>query len=321
MTRIVSLVVAAALLGAACGGGVTAPVEQPASLVASVASFDLSTTRTERFIVGLFAGDQREAALGTVTLDFVFLGETAASDSNGSGEVPGGPASAPARFLALPGAASGTGDNPTFDPPPGVRGVYGTDPITFPLAGIWEVLVRATVDGQELSAAAAFEVLETSFVVGPGDSAPRSTQPLPGDPSVPPAAIDSRLGIADTLPDPSLHQMTIAEAITMAVPVMVVVATPVFCVSRFCGPITDEVARLETIYGDRVEFAHLEVWEDFENGVLNPAAAEWISPPGNERGAEPWVFLVDGSGTIVARWDNVASTDEMTAALDELAAP
>ncbi len=311
--------IAVALLGAACAGG-SSPVDQPGSLVASVASFDLSTARTERFIVGLFTDDRRDVALGTVTLDFAYLGATTASDSDESGGVRGGPVSAPARFLALPGTTSATGDGPTFDPPPGVRGVYGTDPIAFPVAGIWEVLVSATVDGQDLSASAAFEVLETSFVPGPGDPAPRTSQPLPGDPSAPPAAIDSRLGIADTLPDPELHRMTIADALAAGRPVIVVVATPVFCVSRFCGPITDELARLQPIYGDRVEFVHLEVWEDFESGVLNPAAAEWISPPGNERGAEPWVFLVDGSGTIVARWDNVASTAEMTEALDELAA-
>ena len=70
--------------------------------------------------------------------------------------------------------------------------------------------------------------------------------------------------------------------------------------------------------GDRVEFVHLEVWKDFEGAVLNKAAAEWVAPQDTERAAEPWVFLVDATGTITARWDNVASVHELTAALDDI---
>ena len=99
---------------------------------------------------------------------------------------------------------------------------------------------------------------------------------------------------------------------------MVVVSTPVFCVSRFCGPITDAVQELAQRYGDDVDFVHLEVWQDFETQTVNDAAAEWIWPDQRGDAAEPWVFLVGADGIILRRWDNVATEASMNAVLEQL---
>lgn len=311
-----ALLLLCATISVACGSKAAPGADPSQQLVAAVASFDVSPARTERFIVGLFAGDRGDVALGTVQLSFAYTGGPAGEPA------PSAPVAVPApttaMFLPIPGTEQVTGDEPTFDPPEGARGVYATTPIRFPEPGVWEVTVDATVDGEAFTTSTLFEVYATSVVPGPGDPAPRTEQPLPGDPAVEPESVDSRLGFDDELPDPGLHQMTIADALDAGRPVMVTVTTPVFCVSRFCGPITDELARLQAEYGDQVEFVHLEVWKDFEGGVLNQAAADWVAPQGVERAAEPWVFLVDATGTIIARWDNVASVGELTAALDEL---
>jgi hypothetical protein len=102
---------------------------------------------------------------------------------------------------------------------------------------------------------------------------------------------------------------------------MVVVSTPVFCVSRFCGPITDAVGDLARRYGDRMDFVHLEVWRDFEAQEINPAAAEWIWPDQQGDAAEPWVFLVGADGTIMQRWDNVATEASLARAVEALVGP
>lgn len=99
---------------------------------------------------------------------------------------------------------------------------------------------------------------------------------------------------------------------------MIVVSTPTFCVSRFCGPITDSVQELAGRHGDRMEFIHIEVWQDFAANQLNPAAAEWIAPTPETQGGEPWVFVVDEDGIIVQRFDNVASEAELEAAVETL---
>ena len=318
--RLSALLVLSGFLGVACSSSTDSGADGQRQLVAEVASFDLSPERTERFVVGLFANDRGEVAFGEVELSFDYLGPMSGPIDDSESETPVRvPGPVTAGFLSIPGTEQLSGDEPTFDPPWGVRGVYGTTPIRFPTAGVWEVTVEATVDGDALATSTAFEVFADSVVPGPGDPAPRSEQPLPGDPSVSQESIDSRLGFGEELPDPTLHRVTIADALDAGRPVMVTITTPVFCVSRFCGPITDELARLETQYGDSVEFVHLEVWEDFENAVLNDAAAEWVAPEGIERAAEPWVFLVDSTGTITTRWDNVASREELTAALDQIA--
>ncbi len=100
---------------------------------------------------------------------------------------------------------------------------------------------------------------------------------------------------------------------------MVVVSTPVYCVSRFCGPITDTVQELAQEYGEQMDFVHLEVWADFENRVVSPSAAEWILR-GNGDGNEPWVFVVDADGVITHRFDNVANQTVLDAAIQEVLA-
>lgn len=100
-------------------------------------------------------------------------------------------------------------------------------------------------------------------------------------------------------------------------PLTVVISTPTYCTSRFCGPVTDTVSALAARYGDRMDFVHLEVSADFENSALNPSAAEWILR-GNGDGNEPWVFVVDADGVITHRFDNVANQTVLDAAIQEV---
>ena len=298
---------AVALIAASCSPGTS---DEPSrALVAQVASFDIAADLQQRFVVGLFAADRGEVTFGTVDLSFALL-------EDGAENI--GPGPTEASFIPLPGSDTNGGAGPTFEAPVYARGVYGTKPISFDQPGFWEVTVNAVVDGTAFTATALFEVEPEPLVPIPGEPAPRTVQPLPGDPAVEPGAIESRTEFGGELPDPILHRMTIADAISAGRPVMVVIATPVFCVSQFCGPITDEVQRLAERHSDEVEFVHLEVWQDFEEFIVNPAALEWIAPKDQSEGAEPWVFLVDEDGIIVNRWDNVASVAELEEGLAEL---
>jgi hypothetical protein len=108
----------------------------------------------------------------------------------------------------------------------------------------------------------------------------------------------------------------LADAVDAGTPAVIVIATPVYCVSRFCGPLTDVIAELAHEYQDAAEFIHIEVWQDFNEQQLNEAAAAWIQT--DIGGNEPWVFLVDGDGVVQARWDNVLDVAELRTALDAL---
>ncbi len=76
------------------------------------------------------------------------------------------------------------------------------------------------------------------------------------------------------------------------------------------------VAELAADYGDRADFVHIEIWRDFQNRVINVAAADWLLR--NENLTEPWVFFIDAEGVIAARWDNVATRGEIEPFLQDL---
>ena len=186
--------------------------------------------------------------------------------------------------------------------------------------GLWGVAVQADLGDGPVQGQGTFIVREDHLVPTVGDPAPDVTNLTMDDVGeVPAAAVDSRAGTNEDgqVPDPQLHDSTITEDLAAGRPFLVVFSTPVYCVSRFCGPVTETMTELEAQYGDQVDVIHVEVWRDFDEATLNDAFDTWANEGGN--GHEPWTFLVDGDGTIVQRWDNVPDLDRLTAGLDELA--
>jgi hypothetical protein len=212
-----------------------------------------------------------------------------------------------ATFVPVPGTEPEVGDTPAPIEGSGV-GVYAAE-VDLTEPGTWGVQVEVELDGQPRTATAAFEVAEEHTVPAVGDPAPRTDNPTADSDDVEPVAIDSRAQDDAEIPDPQLHDASVPDVLDAGRPMVVVISTPVYCQSRFCGPITDYVADLADEYGDRAEFVHLEVWEDFESQALNPWVEEWVFDP--ETG---------GNGTIRGRWDNVLDGDALTQMLEELPA-
>lgn len=298
------------------GSSVPASTGSPGAaneLSVAPASFDLSVGDDRRFLAGVFTPDKGLVIGGEVEMSFFFLGDEQGAQEQ---ELV---ATTTASYLPVPGLDSPEGlSEPQLADKPTATGVYETT-TSFDRPGFWAVGVAAELDGETYQGTGTFEVLEQPVVVSVGSDAPASDN-LTLDSDVAATAVDSRAGdggMAD-VPDPQLHDSTVADAIDAQRPVVVALTTPVYCVSRFCGPITDTVEELEAEYGDRAEFIHLEVWRSFDDNELNPAAAEWIQTDAG--GNEPWVFLVGADGTIQARWDNVLNLDELTDKLDALPA-
>ncbi len=190
-----------------------------------------------------------------------------------------------------------------------VQGIYVTQ-VTFPRAGTWglEVLAQSghgAVESSRLSISA----LAASLTPMVGTPAPRSRNRIASD--VPELKqIDS-----SEPPDPRLHQTRIGDAIAQGKPQMIVFATPRYCTSRVCGPVVDVVRTLIPAYGDRVVFIHEEIWESGSLQKLSPTVEEW-----NLR-SEPWIFVVDGTGTVRARFEGLTTRRELEAALRLVLAP
>jgi hypothetical protein len=188
-----------------------------------------------------------------------------------------------------------------------------TSPLTGPATG---VLVNVNLQGQGATGAkTTFQVLAKNQVPAVGTPALRTKNLTVASKEVPKQAIDSRARTEGQVPDPALHQTTIAQAIAQRRPLVAVFSTPVYCVSQFCGPITDLIAELAPRY-PKAAFVHVEVWRDFEKRVVNKAAADWLLRQGDLH--EPWVFVIGPDGKIANRFDNVASKSEVEAALKGL---
>ncbi|MBI2238485.1 MAG: hypothetical protein HYU54_08185, partial [Actinobacteria bacterium] len=259
-----ALLVTLGLLAAACSSSEDAGSTAPGGdLQAVVASVDLYVGTPQRFLVGLpFAGG-RLLSYGTVRFRFSYTGPA---------ESPVSPEPGPdvtATYVPTPGTPEGAGSGPTPTQPSEARGLYQAASVTFDRAGIWEVEVTADVEGTgPQSASAAFQVAEEPSLPAPGQPALPTDNLTIRSKEAPEAAVDSRAAIGErVIPDPELHRWTIARAIAEHRPALVVFATPVYCVSRFCGPVTDLVAKMAKEHAGRAVFIHVEIWRDFAGQV------------------------------------------------------
>ena len=318
-SRVLAGLVAAAFVLAACGGGgggskkaspSPSSDKDPSGLAAETASFDLAVGPPSRYLIGLFTNDQRGVSYGSIQLQFCFLGATKASE-------PCQPSPAvTATFLPTPGTPVAPDKTaPEVISPSGPKGVYAAQ-AGFDKAGIWQTHVTATIDGKQRQADTSFQVLERHAIANVGDTALPTENLTMTTPGATAASIDSRASAGGLVPDPELHKTTIAGSIAGHRPTLVVFSTPVYCISRFCGPITDMVDELAKTYGDRGNFIHVEIWQDYQKQTANKAATDWLYR--NDNLNEPWVFLIGADGKIAARWDNVVTKGEVEPLLQKL---
>ena len=321
---IVPLVIGLAT-SAAAGCGASSPDPGPRAqattadpskdgLIAQVASYDLAADRPQRFMVGLQTQDNLLVDFGTAQFAFTFNG-------TGKGGAPEPGPKADATWIPVAGQKVEPRPAAAIVSPSQGIGVYEATNVTFGKTGFWTVTATVKIDGKDLTADASFQVLPKHQIPAAGDPAPPSLNKLAGDTSVKARAIDSRAGTTDKVPDPELHAMTVADAIKSGKPTVIAVSTPTYCISKFCGPITESVATLAASNKDKANFIHLEVWSDFEGKAFNKAAADWIYPEQDNDPSEPWVFLVGADGNVIQRWDNVTSDESLSGALKRAIGP
>lgn len=296
----------------ACSSGDdnTASSSRSIGLSAVIASYDLAAGVPNRIMVGILGGDGGTVVGGTVNLTFEFLGPGQASSATSNSVMP-----VVAQYVPVATFSAPAVDAPRLSQPGDGPGVYEVRGVMFDRPGNWQATVSGVADGRDFTLTAAFPVLPEHAIVAAGQPAPRTANLLPGDATAPAKAIDSRAGADGSVPDPELHRLTIPDALANGKPTLVVIATPVYCVSRFCGPVTDSVQKLAQRYGDAANFIHIEVWRDYEAQTVNKGAADWIYPDPSVDAKEPWTFLVGRDGVVLERWDNVASDAQLDDAL------
>lgn len=293
------LIIFLLLLGAACGPAAPAPAPPPASpeVGVIVVTSDLAIG-VHRVVFGLVDRDgfpvrPPPAPAGTAPQAQVRALYLPPGQSAGEAR-----ATATAQFLRWPA---------------GEQGIYAAR-LAFDRVGFWELEVTAArADGTPVVARGALQVKEKTAAPNVGDAAPRSSTPTTDQ------VTDLSTITSSNPPDPDLYRRSIAQALDAGKPLVVVFATPAFCVSATCGPQVKVLSELKDRYGEQANFIHVEVFQDphlLKGGRLQgkpvPAVLEWGLP------TEPWTFVIDRAGRVHARFEQFTTLEEIAAALQEV---
>jgi hypothetical protein len=177
----------------------------------------------------------------------------------------------------------------------------------FDAAGPWAVELNAIPrEGDHTTVQVPFTVLEDPNTPGIGEVPPASeNDTFDTNPNL--QSLCSR--------DPAcpLHDRVIADLLDNGRPLVVQFSTPAFCATRFCGPVLDVLLERVPEYEDRIDFVHIEVWQDFQVQAYRRTMTEW-----NLR-TEPYTFFMDSSGRVVLKLESVFSEENLDEALAQLA--
>ena len=186
-------------------------------------------------------------------------------------------------------------------------GVYVGD-ATFDRPGKWGAEVHIVGDGID-------EKVKTSFEVQKEASTPAIGEEVPASDNLTGADVQDLATIStDPKPDPRFYRHSVKSALKENEPFVVTFATPKFCQTAVCGPTLDIVKDVARDF-PRLTFIHVEPYElpaeppDFK---VVPSVKEWGLP------SEPWVFVVNGDGTLNAKFEGVVGAAELADTLEEL---
>ena len=198
------------------------------------------------------------------------------------------------------------------------RGFYIAE-VDFPEAGEWGAEFTTSLsDAAPEKIRMTFQVATSSPVVRVGEPAPASDTPVAtttGDL----ARISS-----DPSPDPDFYRISVKDALAAHDPMVVVFATPRFCVSAQCGPTLDRVKAIADAY-PTVTFINIEPYVlAYTDGSLQPVLDTSVDPPELKPTqatldwgllSEPWVFVVDRNGIVTGSFEGVIADSELKAAI------
>lgn len=252
-----------------------------------------------RFAVGLLDSQAHLVRDAAVHLRFFTIGEDGSTGTfRGEGD---------ATFFSLdvPGAHahdSTSGDAATDD---SVAFYVANTP--FDVAGKWgvEMSVKPNDGSQPPPVDVPIDVLDKPITPGVGTVPPASRNDTT-------ATNSNASSLCSRVPACPLHDKVIGDVLGKGRPLVVQFSTPAFCQTRFCGPVLEELLTQVPVYQDRVDFVHIEVWQDFQLHQYRPAVQEWKLP------GEPYTFFMSKDGKVLARFEAIFSDEELKTALELL---
>jgi hypothetical protein len=187
-------------------------------------------------------------------------------------------------------------------------GLYRAE-FDFDQAGTWAITVTPERGGP--LPPAPITVLEETHAPSVGEAAPDAPTPTLRDHSIEDLTTDRQ-------PDARFYQMTLGEALDSGRPTVLVFSTPAYCLTATCGPLLDTVKELAPGYPG-VNFIHIEVYTGLNEPGFAPDPAHLAPAAGPtywNLPSEPWVFVIDETGTVTARFEGAVTSGELASALN-----
>ena len=279
-----------ALLAAACGGsGDGSTGGGSGKIEAVITSSDLAVGQ-QRFAFVILK-DGTPVSVQDIAVRFFKIKDEKNPQLVGEGTIPFSP-------LGVPGLTTSASE---------LTGVYYAS-VTFDEAGPWGAgFTIGPKSDPATEVRLRFEVKDAPSTVAIGGKAIAVDNPTLAN--APLKQIDT-----STTPDEAFHRLSIAQALANGKPTVIAFATPAYCETRTCGPAIEIMRAAFAKYGDKVNWVHVEPFKLDANGDLlmsgnervnSDAANQWRLP------SEPWIFVVQGDGTVVARFDGPVSLEEV----------
>jgi protein SCO1 len=202
--------------------------------------------------------------------------------------------------------------------PPGVTAVSYVATLAIPDPGDWRLEVSASVAGQARTGVVALDALDQGTTARLGAAAPMIRTPTLADVGGVVRAVTT-----DPAPDLRLSEQSTVDALAAGRPFVLVVDSSRFKVSPACGRAI-AMARFQLDRWRDVAFIHHEPYRysvvadtptldgTLEAPTLTDPAVAW-GTGGEPWGptSMPWVFVVDGSGIVRAKYQGVFGSDDV----------
>ena len=211
--------------------------------------------------------------------------------------------------------------------PPGVAAVSYVASLSVPSPGSWRLAVTAQSGALPLNGTSSlFTARDPGATPAIGGAAPQVHTPTVGD-----VGGDLRQVTTDPIADPRLSQRSTTDALADHVPFVLVLDSTRFRVTSACGRAVILAKYLLDRWPD-ITFIHHEPYRysivtdtpvlegSLADPVLTDVATAWgLGTPPWDAASMPWIFIVDGNGTVRAKYQGVVGSDDVDVILAWLA--
>jgi cytochrome oxidase Cu insertion factor (SCO1/SenC/PrrC family) len=210
--------------------------------------------------------------------------------------------------------------------PFGIADVSYVATLDIPTPGWWQLVVTVSHAGVTSTATAAVAVLDPGSTARLGQAAPTIRTPTLSD-----VGGNIKELTTDPAPDRRLYTTSTADALAAHQPFVLVIDSTKFRTTSACGKALVMARYLQDRW-TAVPFIHLEPFEyslvsdtpvllgTLSDPTLVAAATAWgIGPEPWSATSMPWIFVVDGNGTVRAKYQGVMGSADIDVVLSLIA--